>query len=173
MALPIGGRIGIALRSGENIYGSMDQGFTPGQACTNGLGTCPAGSDVMTCAFMLEYQCGTKYRGVWGSGYSCVLEYGAGTGVRVTRRLLQGVRREGTCEHCYRVDINLIPTPRATQRPARPGNALLSDCGTHANPVSKKERVRHCHSHIVFASDVRRIDAGCHRRRAVHLVALP
>ena len=30
-ALPLGGRIGLAIRSGENVYGSLDQGFTLGQ----------------------------------------------------------------------------------------------------------------------------------------------
>lgn len=54
--LQTGGRIGLAIRSGENIYGGLEQGFVLGQACTNGLGSCAKGADVSTCAAQLEYE---------------------------------------------------------------------------------------------------------------------
>ena len=57
-ALPLGGRIGLALRSGENLYSSLEQGFTLGQACRNGLGTCAAGADLTFCKAQLEVRAG-------------------------------------------------------------------------------------------------------------------
>ena len=80
-ALPLGGRIGVALRSGENVYSALEQGFTLGQACTNGLGVCVKGASITFCHAELEYECGTAFL----------------------------------------------------------GNALLSDCGTHANPLHMHE----------------------------------
>lgn len=55
-ALSIAGRIGLAIRSGENLYGGLEQGFALGFACTNSLGTCTKGADVSTCAAQLEYE---------------------------------------------------------------------------------------------------------------------
>lgn len=37
----------------------LEQGFTTGQACTNGLGSCSAGLDLTACDSKLEYECGT------------------------------------------------------------------------------------------------------------------
>jgi len=37
----------------------MDAGFTEGQVCTNGKGSCPAGTDLKVCAAYLERTCGT------------------------------------------------------------------------------------------------------------------
>jgi hypothetical protein len=59
VALPLRGRIGLAVRGGENIYNSLDAGFTAGQACTITYGTCDAGTDVMMCEARLEYLCGS------------------------------------------------------------------------------------------------------------------
>ena len=55
---PLRGRVGLAIRGGENIYGPMDVGVSQGQACTNGLGQCPAGTDIGVCESSLFVQCG-------------------------------------------------------------------------------------------------------------------
>jgi hypothetical protein len=55
---PLRGRVGLAIRGGENIYGPMDAGVSQGQACTNGLGQCPAGTDIGVCESSLFVQCG-------------------------------------------------------------------------------------------------------------------
>jgi hypothetical protein len=57
-AAPLRARVGIAIRGGENIYGPMDSGVSQGQACTNGLGQCPAGTDIGACESSLFVQCG-------------------------------------------------------------------------------------------------------------------
>jgi len=59
LASPIRNAVGFTLR-GANIYGPMDAGFTLGQVCTNGLGTCSAGTDLSVCSAILEKQCGTS-----------------------------------------------------------------------------------------------------------------
>ena len=58
VASPLLGAIGWSMY-GVNIYGPMEAGFTLGQACNNGKGTCSLGWDVGTCRDVLERQCGT------------------------------------------------------------------------------------------------------------------
>jgi hypothetical protein len=58
-ATPLLGGIGYTISGGETIYGPMDAGFTAGQVCTNGVGTCPAGTDTRMCGALIEKACGT------------------------------------------------------------------------------------------------------------------
>lgn len=60
LAAPLRGRVGLAIH-GENIYGPMDAGFTTGMTCDNGVGSCPAGTDVHMCEAALERTCGTGH----------------------------------------------------------------------------------------------------------------
>ncbi|CAG9462396.1 unnamed protein product [Pedinophyceae sp. YPF-701] len=47
-----------ATTGGMPIYGPFEAGFSEGQACTNGRGSCPAGMDVPTCEAKLVHECG-------------------------------------------------------------------------------------------------------------------
>ena len=58
-AAPLRLGIGYTISGGELIYGPMDAGFTAGQVCTNGVGTCPAGTDTRMCGALIEKACGT------------------------------------------------------------------------------------------------------------------
>jgi hypothetical protein len=70
-AASLRGRVGLTIGAsgpgitggtgGVSIYGPMDAGFNTGSACSNGLGNCPAGTDVALCESSLEYQCGTGF----------------------------------------------------------------------------------------------------------------
>jgi hypothetical protein len=57
-AAPLRGRVGLSLH-GVNIYGPMEAGFSAGQACTRGYGSCDGGVDLNTCENELEQECGT------------------------------------------------------------------------------------------------------------------
>lgn len=56
-AAPLRGVVGYSMY-GVNIYGPLEAGFTAGQACTNGLGTCSGGLDLATCEAKLTKDCG-------------------------------------------------------------------------------------------------------------------
>ena len=58
-ATPLRDAIGYTISGGELIYGPMDAGFSLGQVCTNGIGTCPAGTDTRMCGALQEKICGT------------------------------------------------------------------------------------------------------------------
>jgi len=58
VATPLRSAVGYSLY-GVQIYGPMENGFTLGQACSNGKGTCDPGWDVTTCSLVLERLCGT------------------------------------------------------------------------------------------------------------------
>jgi hypothetical protein len=59
-AAPLRGRVGLTLR-GTHIYGPFDAGFSVGQVCDNGIGSCPAGTDVAMCEAAVERACGTQH----------------------------------------------------------------------------------------------------------------
>ena len=59
VAAPLRGALGYSV-TGVMVYGPFEAGFTNGQACTNGVGNCSAGLDVITCTGILERACGTK-----------------------------------------------------------------------------------------------------------------
>lgn len=61
LSAPLRGRIGLVVRTGVSLYNSFDAGFSMGMACDNGIGSCPAGTDVEMCENDLERQCGTAH----------------------------------------------------------------------------------------------------------------
>lgn len=60
VAAPLRGRVGLSLSGGVNIYNALEAGFSAGQACIRGYGSCPAGVDLATCESELEQECGTR-----------------------------------------------------------------------------------------------------------------
>jgi len=61
VAAPIRGVVGYSLSGAADIYGPLDAGFQTGQACDNGLGSCPAGTDIACCEEKLKYECGSSH----------------------------------------------------------------------------------------------------------------
>ena len=59
-AAPLRGPVGFSISGGVNIYGPLEAGFSAGQACTRGYGSCPAGVDLPACEAELETECGTR-----------------------------------------------------------------------------------------------------------------
>jgi len=136
-AVPLRGTAGFTISGGSDIYGSMENGFTLGQACTNQKGSCPAGCDVPTCEAKLKQECGLSNFNEFMFGDDCgghATPYHFHTDIKCTKSGYSGQPITGV----HSPLIGVMLDGRGLYGQYESGSTRPTDldaCGGHKGPV--------------------------------------